>query len=91
MLVASHEPISFHCVLTRVCAYVLMCLWVVAECIGVRLRTKLLRSNPHPPRGPTLSEVRALVGEGCEGYPPKGPLSLLERLPGVEGPARRET
>ena len=26
------------------------------------------------------------MGEGCEGYPPKGPLSLLERLPGVEGP-----
>ena len=26
------------------------------------------------------------MGEGCEGYPPKGPLSLLQRLPGVEGP-----
>ena len=45
-----------------------------------------MRSNPHTPRGPTLSEVRALVGEGCEGYPPKGPLSLLQRLPGVEAP-----
>ena len=26
------------------------------------------------------------MGEGCEGYPPKEPLSLLQRLPGVEGP-----
>ena len=47
-----------------------------------------MRSNPHTLRGPTLSEVRALVGEGCEGYPPNG-LLILIRVPQNASPAQR--
>ena len=56
--------------LTRVC----ICLWVVAlvwyrSVINV---AKLLRSNPPPPRGPTLSELASVSGRGGGGIPQKG-------------------
>ena len=75
----------FHCVLTRVC----ISLWVVAlvwyrSVINV---AKLLRSNPPPPRGPTLSELASVSGRGGGGIPQKGRVEKNRK--GNASPAQR--
>ena len=63
--------------------------WLILDAKGLQLQTFCVATLT--PRGDPLSaSLRALVGEGCEGYPPNGLLILVPQnaSPAQRGPRR---